>query len=380
MTLADGSVWLAAGSLVNPTQYPVAAKLPQLQVFGGQGVSLPATIIMTGYATNGSGTIVVAYGNTTNLLVSTNYGQTWALVSHGLSYAVNTVAYGAGYFVAVGGNGGANMSFSYSATGTSAFTSIGIVAGTYGNTNPYITFQNGTFVCASATASGASIWSSTTGTSFNNNANVAVANTGGGGTAQVAYGSTPNTWIVMFGGTTGGAFLYTTTPTGSWTGATTGPWLNAIYSNGSYFQCASGTYPIFSFYANTTSYFQFTGGAGYTNPSWPFTIPYTVSGVGITANGGEYVFPMGNNNLFQQVAITTDLVNFKFKSYYPTSGSQMPIRVGNAQLIMPVGIGGSISYFSPKYPSPDYVGITNYAQIGTIANGNVGYVPYTRIK
>lgn len=119
----SGEEWLRSGVISSPSGYAIAAAIEEMKVSGVAQVALPASVSVTSIASNGAGTFVAAYGDTTNVLVSTNGGVSWSTVAHNVagSTAVTGVAYGGGRFVVVG-NSAAVIRFAYSTTGTSFTT------------------------------------------------------------------------------------------------------------------------------------------------------------------------------------------------------------------------------------------------------------------
>jgi len=124
-----GDELLRSGTVRLASNYPLAAKVESLMVHGAGIVTLPGSFSkITGYAHNGSGTIVVCYNDVTNVLVSTNYGATWSLVPHNLGGAMP--AYSADWtgtkFIVAGGQNTTTIRTSYSTSGA-AFTAGGTV-------------------------------------------------------------------------------------------------------------------------------------------------------------------------------------------------------------------------------------------------------------
>ena len=84
--LADGSVWLRSGVYRPASQYPIAAKLPHLQVLGGVTGGTPSNsqTIATA-ATDGNLTIVLGPSSLSTLTVSTDGGMSFTTVNHNLT-------------------------------------------------------------------------------------------------------------------------------------------------------------------------------------------------------------------------------------------------------------------------------------------------------
>lgn len=122
-----GRVWSRCGTVYPFGPYPEAAADTGLMV-NGLLSTLPGNVNVTGWATNGSGTIVAAYGDASNVLVSTNNGQTWANVAHNCGgVPVTDVVYNASVtkFVGVGNAGTTTLSACSSTTGASGWTAGG---------------------------------------------------------------------------------------------------------------------------------------------------------------------------------------------------------------------------------------------------------------
>lgn len=118
-TQYDGSEYLKTGLAKSTTGYDLAARSESTQVFG-----LPCTgnfpTTVKGYATNGTGTIVVADGDATNVRVSTNNGATWSNVAHNLATPAVGVAFnGTSTWVVIGNTTSAFKISSTSAPQTS---------------------------------------------------------------------------------------------------------------------------------------------------------------------------------------------------------------------------------------------------------------------
>lgn len=76
-----GQTFARTGTVYAFGSYPLAAADGGLMV-NGIAATLPASVAITSWATNGAGTIVAAYGSGTNVIVSTNNGATWATAAH----------------------------------------------------------------------------------------------------------------------------------------------------------------------------------------------------------------------------------------------------------------------------------------------------------
>ena len=125
---SDGSVFLRSGTVALTSTYPLTAGVESVMVHGAGTATLPVSIAkVTGWASNGTGTIVICYNDTTNVLVSTNSGTTWSTVAANIGGAANitSVIWNGTRFIIAGGVS-SNIRCSYSALGTS-FTAGGTV-------------------------------------------------------------------------------------------------------------------------------------------------------------------------------------------------------------------------------------------------------------
>ena len=116
VTLGDGSVWLKYGVLARAALYPEAAALEHLRAHGFSNTAYTVPSGFRAVATDGLGTFVVADLHITNVQVSTDYGQTWAGVAHGLGVNATDVMWDGTQFIVVG-NDTTNLSRSTSPTG-----------------------------------------------------------------------------------------------------------------------------------------------------------------------------------------------------------------------------------------------------------------------
>jgi len=96
VTAASGQQWLRTGSVATGASYPLAQAVDYLKCTGAastQATSLSAT--NTDIATDGANRWVIAYGDATNLLYSTDNGATWATVAHNATQIVTSVCWNA---------------------------------------------------------------------------------------------------------------------------------------------------------------------------------------------------------------------------------------------------------------------------------------------
>ena len=122
LTRPDGSIFLRSGTIASAASFPLAAKQQGLQVHGLAATNSQLLSVL-GAATNGSGTWVLAM-NSTNVLVSTNHGQTWSVVAANNASDVVDVVWTGSRFVAFG-NSTSAITASYSTTGSGSWTAGG---------------------------------------------------------------------------------------------------------------------------------------------------------------------------------------------------------------------------------------------------------------
>jgi len=112
----DMSKFLRSGTVGLSTLYPQAAKIESLMAHGTGISTLPAAASITAYAYDSNNTVVLCYGDATNVMVSTNKGVSFSLVPHNLGIAATSVIRTATRFI-VAGCDGTNVKCSYSTTG-----------------------------------------------------------------------------------------------------------------------------------------------------------------------------------------------------------------------------------------------------------------------
>ncbi|MBR7792303.1 hypothetical protein KDM87_06795 [Undibacterium sp. FT147W] len=123
ITKPDQTKFLRSGTVALSTLYPQAAKIESLMVHGTGISTLPATTSITAYAYDGNNTVVLCYGDATNVMVSTNKGVSFSLIPHNLGIAATSVIRTGTRFI-VAGCDGTNVKCSYSTTGAT-FTAGG---------------------------------------------------------------------------------------------------------------------------------------------------------------------------------------------------------------------------------------------------------------
>lgn len=169
-TLADGSQWLRTGVLAPASAYPAAAKLDHLKAhaFGTITPGYSSSATQRRIATDGAGRYMVTDGDTTNVRMSSDYGQTWSNVAHNLTVgaAAVDVIYAAGTWLVVG-NVGTSVVGSVSTNGTSfgAGFTIGSPANASGSTAQVAHSGSLFYVAIQSIDANNGIWSSPTGLS-----------------------------------------------------------------------------------------------------------------------------------------------------------------------------------------------------------------------
>lgn len=125
VTKPDMSKFLRSGIVGLSTLYPQAAKIESLMAHGTGISTLPVTTSITAYAYDGNNTVVLCYGDATNVMVSTNKGVSFSLIPHNLGIAATSVIRTGTRFI-VAGCDGTNVKCSYSTTGAT-FTTGGTI-------------------------------------------------------------------------------------------------------------------------------------------------------------------------------------------------------------------------------------------------------------
>lgn len=99
----DAQLYLQTGFFVDKAAYPEAAANERCKVTG-LPVTLPVSVTVLSSAHDGAGTIIAAYGST-NILRSTDWGATWAVVATGSSTGVTAVVRAGARFIIAGNSG-----------------------------------------------------------------------------------------------------------------------------------------------------------------------------------------------------------------------------------------------------------------------------------
>ena len=209
LTKPNGEVWLRNGQWVSPTAYPAAiqAKVPYLQATGQASAALPGNLVNNIFdiATDGLGNFVIAYGNGTNIMVSTNYGLTWSLVAHNAGGNITSVCWDAkdSLFVCAGNTTVLFLTSTATSAGVAsawtARTGSAITAGTADTARVRASSSEVVMVCGGATTGGGS--RSTNGTTWSaTNLSIALSTTNNAN-GLTSLGS--GIWISILGTTTG---------------------------------------------------------------------------------------------------------------------------------------------------------------------------------
>lgn len=315
ITKINGERWGRSGTFFSPSAYPTAATIPYLKAVGNQ--STQATNFggasYGDIATDGAGRWVIAYGDITNILVSTDNGVTFAAVAHNAGGAVTSVSWDStnGVFIAAGNSAAAFFVSSAAAASVAspwtARTGSAITGGAANTAKVRSIGGVSVIVCGSGTTGNAS--RSTNGTSWSA-INLAVGLSGAAGrTLLVPMGG--SIWMAM----SQGAGQNRSTDNGLTFSSVTLPSSNIISAaknNTTLLLCDSS----FNFYTSTTGATgSFTSlgktlGAGYS------LIPS--AGGTIVSDGTNFYTPVLSANAGGlsdgRVAITSDGTNWSIKT------------------------------------------------------------------
>jgi hypothetical protein len=202
----SGQNWLRTGSVATASSYPLAT-MDYLKCTGAastQAANLGS--IYTDIATNGAGTWVIAYGNNTNVLYSTDNGATWATVAHNAGGNVTSVCWNATNSLFVCAGNGATVFYTSTQTAASvgsawtARTGSAITSGTSdtalvraSSTEVVMTCGGGTTGNASRSTNGIS-WTAANFTSapYSVIANASLVSLGSGIWVAIGGGATAN--------------------------------------------------------------------------------------------------------------------------------------------------------------------------------------------
>jgi len=273
ITCSDGSVWLRSGLAVAPTQFPEAAKLRHLQIFGapctlGPGFSPTAVSV----ATDGAGNFIAVGAGNTNVYVSTDGGDNWTAYAANLPAGTPcSCAYGNGNWVLVGCTTSSIFTSYRSGSPAGAFTSGSSVATTAtASDSARVVYAGGAnfFIAANGTNIACGAISSNSGVSFTAKSLSAAINAG---TTFPHIASDGAGKLMIVARLNGGDFINYSTDYGV-------TWASAAYSGASLSGCLGAAY------FNSQMWFLLNaGGSG--------TLAYSTNGSSIS---GTVAIPAGN--------------------------------------------------------------------------------------
>jgi len=355
INLSDGSEWLRTGLAKSITGYTKAAAVEHLKV-SGLSSNYVANNATKQIATDGAGNFVAAFGDATNVKVSTDGGATWSNVAHNAGGAVHAVAYGGGRFVAIGQSGTTWSAASCATANGTWVVGTGLTGITSGTTaTTHMVYGGGKFVAVCVGGNGA-IAVSSNGTSWTcYNPPSALA-----GTPAVAYANAK--WIISNNTTSTWA---QSSDAITWSALTTGA-INspvALLSNGTLLVC----FGIGTIYTSTDTGATWTsrvlrGNSSYALANFPGQCVY---------DGQKFIIPGLNAPL---VFWSSDGSTWRMRwlSINP-SATAMAVGSDGTRAVFHGGTDNSL--YTASWNTPDYIGtgVTQYS--GTMANGTpVGYI------
>lgn len=391
---SDGSVFLRSGTVALTSTYPLTTGVESVMVHGAGIATLPVSFAkITGWATNGSGTIVICYNDTTNVIVSTNNGVSWSSVAHPLFLGGQISAYSVvwnGSRFIVSGGGATSVQCAYSTTGTSFTLGGSVTLAETTSAIARISWDGTTAVIVGGTTSGITkIATTTDGVTLTAQTVPSTAFT---------YGTVPivlnvpslgaSRWIICFAGST--VALQSTAANGSaWTSITL-PAACVSFSSG---------LGMFAIASASTIYISTTGTTG----SWTTYTPTGIYVVGanntasfafynewsLHFDGSRFIIGTGSGNGAYQFAYTTDFQKFVTRQIIPnTINSSSSIAtaclpVGTGMIFVQNGTGtasNKMIYASNWFSTSEYTGsaspimqsVTSLG--GTPSRPNFGYV------
>ena len=350
----DGSEWLRSGTVKAAAGYTVAASLEHIKV-SGVPVTLPAAVLVTQIATDSAGTFVAAYGSSSNLLVSTNGGATWATVSHGLGSGCYGVAYGGGVFVTACGTGAtASFASATPAAVTSTWTSRGTLSSALVNCR--IFYGGGKFVAIPA-GSGTAAANSSTGTSWSNCTLTASSN----GPALW----TGTKWLVSPNGAS-------TSGSQSTDGATWSAWTAPV---GNIASMAYGN-SVALIQSNVGVYRSTDGGT-----TWALVNVAANSGyapLDLNFDGTRFMATAGDAST-RGAWYSTDGLTWAVRNLALADGTRPIICSDGTRLVAMPAISSAAAVYSSNFSTADYVGITQKLLMYG-GNPDTSAIGYVRIK
>lgn len=395
--------FLRSGTILPAASYPEAAADTGLMI-NGLASTLPRNIALTSMpATDGAGNWVACYGDATNVLISTNNGQTWTDRAHNNTNPVMDCEWiaGASRFVTFG-NSNTSITMSYATAALSTFTSGGsITPGTVPAVNTVRSATDGTIaLCAWASSSGShsvvatttngtSLTSQAYGATFSNNTPVMVACCVGLGAARwmvgqvlsgsaristatdaSAFASSGNANLTSICGLSGGSnFFLMVSSSGQYNKYSGGSWGTVKTLPG-----------ILSSSSTMTDMFAPGGTISATCANWLFYDgTRIITGTSSASNGANAA-----QGLF---AYTTDGEEWITRQLtFPSaavSSAQLSVFAGNGYLCaLPTGVSNQVGaqYSQNWLTAPDYVGKARPVYDNNSAGGSSPRVAYTMIQ
>ena len=386
ITLADNSVLLRSGTLTTPASAPQLAATSYYQVIGTYATTpITATGTMRQVASNGAGTLIACFGDTTSAVYrSTDYGANWTTVAITANIYPMGVAYGGGRFVIVCNTNNNGSPYIMYSTNAGATWTVGIgsflnISGIAPN-SLRIAYTGTKFVCcgnvyntSSLSAYGLWIATTTDGTSvLTNNGGYSASNMDGiASSTQTTFNIINNGATVIIypnsAGNYGGTWSFTYSLDSGATWATTyfgGMYYMSMAFNGTklivfmgqkqYIWADFGSAPT-TYTTNSDSYFN--------QANQYQSTPITVFTAGSTTFGKSNV----NGNLLQ---LSTDFKSAVSTKQILNSGS---IFSGSDYCIS----GDGTVFYNTNMTTYNYCGLPTIKQL-TSGGYPTGYYTYVR--
>ena len=376
-----GSEYLRTGVVISSTGYTGAAAVDYLLATGTAATQSTTLSGYTDIATDGGNNWVIAYGSTSNVLVSTDNRQTWATVAHnaGGGVAINSVCYSSALslFICAGNSSTqffiATQTPASVATGWTARTGSAISAGSSDATTLIRASASEVIACCGNNASAGVVSRSTNGTSWAAKSFSASIGNNALNVQQLTFiGS--NTWIAQ-----GSASMQRSTDGGdTWATVTTGSTTQIVGS-------AFGAGLLVQFDIGGALYTSATGTSGsFTNRGNPFGL-FTVRQ--LMHDGTRFIASLLGVNVSSTgkpaYAYSTDGIVWKIRGFanksWPDSSPTRIYSDGNDMLFIPY-LGNSTGAVYGSFNDTSQIGIPY--QIVSSSNSNM-FMPtinYVRIK